>query len=108
MINKTIKFALTGVCIFISTMVFALDLTQAKQQGLVGERSDGYLGAVIERADIKVLITDINQQRKQQYSALAKKNGITLKQVEQLAAKKTFSKTLSGHYIWQNNAWIKK
>ena len=50
----------------------------------------------------------MNEKRKQKYQQLAKKNGITLEQVEALAAKKAYNKTQSGHYIQVSGRWVKK
>ena len=54
------------------------------------------------------LIDDINAKRKAVYVKLAAKNGITVQQVEKLAAEKAYKKTSSGHYLWINGQWAKK
>ena len=87
--------------------VLALDLHQAKAQGLVGEMSSGYLGVVKGGADVQALVDDINAKRRQEYQDIAAKNGITLAAVEKIAAKKTFAKTPRGQYI-HDGAWRKK
>ena len=89
------------------TPVFALDLQQAKEQGLVGEMSSGYLGVVKGGADVNALVGDINAKRRQEYQDIAAKNGITLEAVEKIAAKKTLSKTPRGQYI-HDGSWRKK
>ena len=91
-----------------STSIFAMSLEEAKLKGLVGEKSNGYLGIVTKQSSVKSLVDDINAKRKGIYTKLAAKNKITLKQVEKLAAEKAYKKTRSGHYIWVNNAWTKK
>jgi len=79
----------------------ALDLQQAKNQGLVGELATGYLGSPqgSPSADVKSLIADINAKRKAKYAEIAQSQGITLEAVEKLAGKKAFEKTESGHYV---------
>jgi uncharacterized protein YdbL (DUF1318 family) len=42
------------------------------------------------------------------YIKLAAKNGITVQQVEKLAAQKAYDKTRSGHYLWMNGKWTTK
>ena len=42
------------------------------------------------------------------YVKLAAKNGITLQQVEKLAAEKTYKKTSTGNYLWMSGKWAKK
>lgn len=96
------------VSMLFSTSLFAMSLEEAKLKGLVGEKSNGYLGIVAKQQSVKDLVDDINAKRKGVYTKLAAKNKITLQQVEKLAAEKAYKKTRSGHYIWVNNAWAKK
>ncbi|MDP5030605.1 MAG: YdbL family protein [Paraglaciecola sp.] len=91
-----------------SSLTFALELDDAKQQGLVGEKDNGYLGVVVAQADAQALVNEVNQKRRDIYVDLAAKNNITLEQVEKLAAQKAYAKTLSGHYLWVNGSWQKK
>lgn len=99
--------------LFFSSLSFALDLDEAKDKGLVGEKDNGYLGLVLQQgemqqADAQKLITEVNAKRREIYLQLAEKNGITLEQVEKLAAQKAYTKTLAGHYLWVNGSWQKK
>jgi|TARA_B110000240_G_C13508625_1_gene457809 uncharacterized protein YdbL (DUF1318 family) len=104
------------VSFLFSSLAFAIGLDEAKQKGLVGERNNGYLGLVVNQMDEKKtrqkesqnLINDINAKRKAVYVKLAAKNGITLQQVEKLAAEKAYKKTSTGHYLWMNGMWVKK
>ncbi|MFT2091455.1 YdbL family protein [Paraglaciecola sp. 2405UD69-4] len=100
--------SLVFISLLFSSVTFALELDQAKQQGLVGEKSDGYLGVIVAKAEVQNLVTEINTKRKNVYSKLAAKNGITLQQVEKLAAEKAYNKTSSGHYLWVDGKWVKK
>ena len=105
-----IRYFCTVLLMLLSLLVapvFALDLQQAKEQGLVGEMSSGYLGVVKGGADVNALVNDINAKRRQEYLAIAAKNGISLEAVEKIAAKKTLSKTPRGQYI-HDGAWRKK
>ncbi len=88
--------------------VFALELADAKDAGLVGEQQNGYLGAVVERPDVMALIADINAKRKVKYSELANAHNLTLTQVEKLAAQKAYDKTVAGHYVRIDGKWVKK
>jgi len=98
--------------LFASTMAFsawAISLDDAKQQGLVGEMPNGYLGLVINNAEAKSLVDSVNEKRKDIYLNLARKNKITMQQVTALAGQKALEKTQPGHLI-QNAAgqWVKK
>lgn len=96
----------SAVCMSFSSWAISLD--DAKNQGLVGEDSSGYLGLVVQNAEAKAVVDDINTKRKAQYLKLAKKNNLSLSQVEALAAAKTIEKTQSGHYVEVNGNWVKK
>ncbi len=90
--------------------VFALELDSAKASGLVGEQTNGYLGAVSSTpsAEVQHLVNDINQKRKKAYQDIATKNGTKITDVEKLAAQKAIEKTAKGHYIQTNGQWVKK
>jgi uncharacterized protein len=96
----------SAVCMSFSAWAISLD--DAKNQGLVGEDSSGYLGLVVQNAEARAVVNDINAKRKAQYLKLAKKNNLSLSQVEALAAAKTIEKTQSGHYVEVNGNWVKK
>ena len=102
------KLVLLTAFLMTSLSVFAGKLDDAKASGLIGEKPDGYLGVVVSSPATQKLVTDINAKRKAKYLELAKKNKISLQQVQSLAAEKTFSKTLSGHYLFKNGKWVKK
>ena len=78
---------------------FAMDLGEAKSQGLVGETSTGYLSAVKPSPEVKALVESINSKRKTHYEKIAKKNSISLEAVEVRAGQKAIGKTAAGHYV---------
>jgi len=101
-----------GLAFIASTLAFsawAISLDQAKQQGLVGEMPNGYLGVVVESSEVTSLVKMVNKKRKDIYLNLARKNNITMQQVTKLAGEKSISKTQTGHLI-KNSAgkWVKK
>ncbi|GAA5134669.1 YdbL family protein [Thalassotalea piscium] len=106
-ILKNITYA-----ILVSAMAFsawAISLDDAKQQGLVGEMPNGYLGVVVNSAEAQSLVESINKKRKSIYIDLARENKLTMQQVTALAGAKAIEKTQSGHFI-KNAAgnWVKK
>lgn len=105
---KAFKTLLVTLLIFVSSMAFAGSLGDAKRQGLVGEKDNGYVGIVVDSPQTRQLVDSVNAKRKAKYLELAKKNNITLAQVEKLAAEKTYSKTSPGNYIWKSGRWVKK
>ena len=66
----------------------ALDLAQAKAQGLVQETASGYLKVVKPTGAAGDLVKKINAGRKAEYQKIAKKRGTSLTAVEQLAGKR--------------------
>ena len=95
--SKIIFKSLILVSFLFSSIAFAIGLDEAKQQGLV-----------LVQKDAQILVNDINAKRKAVYVKLAAKNGITLQQVEKLAAEKTYKKTSTGNYLWMSGKWAKK
>ena len=108
--NRFIK-KLTSA-LLVSAMAFsawAISLGDAKHQGLVGEMPNGYLGVIVENAEVKNLVASVNTKRKSIYMNLARKNKITMQQVTALAGEKAFAKTQPGHYIKNaSGQWVKK
>ena len=90
---------------------FAADLKTAKDQGWIGEQSNGYLGVVKgdAPADVKALAADVNGQRKAQFAQIAAKNGITEAEAAKIFAREAAARTAPGNYI-QNpaGAWVRK
>ncbi len=103
-----LRLFIAALTLVFSSLSFALELSEAKQEGLVGEQTNGYLGVIKSSPEVAKLVEEINALRKAKYAELAAKNGITLQQVEKLAAKKAYEKTETGHYLKNNGEWIKK
>ena len=88
---------------------FALSLDEAKANGLVGEKPNGYLGAVNpSNADAQALIKDVNQKRRQAYEDIAKRNGTNVQAVETLAGEKAIQNTKPGNFVEGPGGWIRK
>lgn len=109
---RTAIFVLLLGCFGAGTALAAdLSLAGAKQQGLVGERHDGYLGVVAGSASAAVqqLVTRVNAKRRAEYQRIAKANSISVADVESLAGQKALQKTATGHYVKaQGQGWRKK
>jgi len=90
-------------------MAQALTLHEAKAQGLVGEKANGYLGLVTSSAQAQSLMNGVNAKRKQKYQEIANRNKTSLSAVEALAGKTAIQKTKSGQYIQlPSGQWKKK
>jgi len=82
--------ALTGLLFLMSLPAAnALNLDQAKNQGMVCEQPTGYLKPTgSATAEVKTMVEDINDKRKAEYARIAEQHGITPKEVGILTAKK--------------------
>ncbi len=101
----------TLLLVLIPLLAFGSPLHEAKEQGLLGERPDGYLGLVKPSANKKTvkIMKEINRKRREVYKGIAKKNGTKLSAVEGLAGKKAIKKTPSGHFIMKpDGTWTPK
>lgn len=113
---STMKYALAAMVFVVALPLMAMNLQQAmgslsdaKNQGLVGEQPNGYLGVVSAgNADTEEIVALINQARRTEYQRLAQGNGLSLLDVETMAGQKAIEKTNSGHYILVNGKWAKK
>lgn len=91
------------------TLAQSTTLQQAQAQGFVGERTDGYIGIVKNAPGIARLVDDTNLKRRQLYRDIARKNGIPLDAVENLAAEKAVQRAESGEFIHDANGnWVRK
>lgn len=112
---KIVKTVLLPMMFALSLPVLAMNLQQAmaalgnaKEQGLVGEQPNGYLGAVQNSADATDIVKLINDARRAEYTRLAQQNNIAVADVEAMAGKKALERTSSGHFILLDGNWVKK
>lgn len=82
-----------------------------KGAGQVGEQADGYAGLVTSSvpAAVRRMVEEINLKRREQYRAIAKKNGTSLKAVEQVFGERLVGRAAPGEYIRQaDGRWVRK
>ncbi|MDX3773743.1 YdbL family protein [Chromatiaceae bacterium AAb-1] len=114
-ISNTLKILCCSAIFAISLPVFAINLQQAmsslgpaKEQGLVGEQANGYLGVVQNSGDASEIVKLINDARRTEYARLAKENNIAVADVEAMAGKKAIERTQRGHFILLDGKWLQK
>ncbi|MGI9500346.1 MAG: YdbL family protein [Geminicoccaceae bacterium] len=91
------------------TAVDAGPLDDAKAAGLVGERADGYVGAVTGDAGIQGLIDEINAGRRAKYAEIASKRGAPVDAVAVIAGKKLIERVPAGQYVMGSDGkWQQK
>ena len=90
---------------------WAIDIRDAKEQGLVGEANTGYLAAVQSpaSAEVRALISEVNEKRKAKFTNTAQKTGTTVVQVANRFYELAVQKTAPGHYYQDSSGrWKKK
>jgi len=95
----------------IATPAWAISKDDAKAQGLIGERTNGYLGIVISKptGDLKSLVDGINKKRRAAYDKGSKKAGVERAVFELRMGQRLQERTPAGQFIQlQNGKWRKK
>ena len=90
---------------------WAIDIRDAKSQGLVGEANTGFIAAVKSpaSAEVRALIEDVNGKRRKQFANTAKKTGATPAQVAMRFYELAIQKTAKGNYYQTAGGnWRKK
>ena len=94
-----------------ATAALAGPLDGPKQEGLIGERPDGYVGFVVDEvpADVKKLVDRTNKERRAEYEKVAQENGTSLEAVEAIFGEKLISRAKSGTYVMDASGnWVKR
>ncbi|MES2729687.1 MAG: YdbL family protein [Pseudomonadota bacterium] len=88
----------------------AMTLADAKQQGVVGEKADGLVGAINPPApaSVQAVISETNNGRLSLYREQAAAQGVTLSQYQAVAGAKLIAKTPTGQYVDTGSGWQKK
>jgi uncharacterized protein len=82
-----------------------------KQEGLIGERPDGYVGFVVDEvpADVKKLVDRTNKERRAEYEKVAKQTGTSREAVEAIFGEKLISRQAPGTYVMTSGGqWVQK
>ncbi|MGR5064647.1 YdbL family protein [Photobacterium sp. DNB22_13_2] len=96
---------------FIAFSAFALNLQQAKDQGLVGEANTGLISPITARPsqEVRSLVTKVNKRRTNTFKKISVSHGLTVKEVGHIAHKKAIEKTSSGNYYQDSSGkWVQK
>ncbi len=89
----------------------AATLDGAKSAGQIGESIDGYVHLVDKNApaDVKALVKDVNNKRREKYQSIAKERGAPVEDVATLAGAKLVERAPAGQYVMDSSAeWRKK
>lgn len=107
--KRTLIAAFFAIGLFLAGQAFAMELSQARAQGLVGETLDGYIAAVTASADANAVVADINARRRAEYTKISKDNGQSVAVVGKVAAERIIGGLPSGsYYKGADGSWKRK
>lgn len=107
--KRTFFTAVFAATLLIAGQAFALDLSQARAQGLVGEKQDGYVAVVKPSPDVQAVVNDVNARRKAEYARISAQNGQPVSVVGKIAAEKIINGLPSGSlYQGAGGGWTSK
>lgn len=88
---------------------YAITLDEAREQGLVGERPDGLVGAVSSNvaSEVSSMISEINAARLRSYRQLSAKDGAPVEAVQAIAGEKllAIAKQNGWYFMSANGSW---
>jgi len=108
------------LCLLLAAMLIVLPagdgaradaLSDARTQGTVGERFDGYLALrnPSAPASARQLVEDINTKRRQLYNRVSTREGTTLDAVGRIYAREIVGNVPPGTWILRENGqWVQK
>ena len=84
-------------------------IVDLKSKGIVGEDRMGYLQFVGGKREKEAVVQAENQDRREVYHAIAKKEGVNVEQVGQRRALQIMNKAKKGEWLQeQNGKWYQK
>lgn len=95
--SKLFYSFLVAVFTLISSQAFALDLQQARSQGIIAEQPNGYITVVKNSPEAAKLASDVNAARKQEYQRISQEKGQPVDVVAKIAAEEIARKLNSGN-----------
>ena len=106
----TRMLAIVALALCVAAPSFALDLDEARNQGLIGEQADGYVGVVAPNpsGEVVKLAEYVNSRRKAGYEKIAAGNGVPVGAVAALQGKEQIEKAPSGQWVNPGSGWLKK
>jgi hypothetical protein len=104
------SYAILGfIVLLIAAPAFALDLHQARSQGLVGELPTGYVEALSTQPGVVGVVSDVNSKRKAEYERIAVAKGQSVDVVAKVAAQEIITGLEPGSsYKGSDGSWKKR
>jgi len=108
LMKNIVKGVVLASLVFTS-QVMALTLSEARQQGRVGETLSGFIAPIKQDKETLELVKSINEARSENYQKLADSNNISANQVAELAGQKLVARAQPGEYVRGiNGQWMRK
>jgi uncharacterized protein YdbL (DUF1318 family) len=102
----TLFTLLVLVCAF---PAMALDLSEARKTGAVGEKSDGFIAPIKSNPDVIALVSQVNAGRLEEYKRISKQNKQPVEAVGAVAAEQIINNLpLGSMYQNANGQWKKR
>jgi uncharacterized protein len=94
----------------VAAPLHALELEDAKRQGLVGEEWTGFIGAVGDATpEVQALVLEVNGRRRAEYQRIAQENNLTVRDVAEIAGRRLVERTPQGSYVRvPDRGWVQK
>ena len=107
---RTLSILSAAIFLLFAATALGADLAQAKRDGLIGERADGFLGMVQANvpADVAALVANVNDRRRAEYRRIATENGVSVEDVQARAGQKAIERTGRGGWVLDNGGWRQK
>lgn len=94
--NLVYAFVVAAFALTVSNPVMALDLQQARAQGIIAEQPDGYVKVVKDSPEAAKLAAEVNAARKAEYQRISSENGQAVDVVAKIAAETIAKKLAAG------------
>lgn len=103
------RFLLLLAIALVTLPALAGPLEDAKRQGWVGERPDGYLGTPPGASGHEAMVGEINAKRRQAYGDIAQRNGTSTEAVGTLTGQRLIDQSPSGSWVMDaHGSWRRK
>ncbi|MFH1159277.1 MAG: YdbL family protein [Pseudomonadota bacterium] len=97
---------IVAASVLLTFPAFALDLHQARNAGILGEKNDGYVAVLKKTPEAETLAKEVNGKRAQEYERISKQNNQPVKVVATLAAQQIIEKLTPGdQYQDADGSW---
>lgn len=104
---KKLFVVMSSVIMMAALPAWALDLQEARTQGLVGETRAGYVARISGGSEVALLVDQVNVKRREEYERISGENGQPVDIVAKIAAEKIITGLPAGaKYKDAKGKWV--